>query len=221
MITLHHLENSRSQRIAWALEALELDYQIRHYQRVPETNEAPEELKAIHPLGKAPILEDDGVIIAESGAILEYLVERYGHNTELKPLSETELRDYRYWLHFAEGSLMPLLVTRLLFDKIPTQPMPFFVRPIAKGIAKAVKSGFIAPRLTPMLTMMETHLNKQQWFAGEHFTIADIQMSFPVLAILQTDGLESYPQLSDWLKEVRQLPSYQIAASKVGEFRLF
>ncbi|TPE47510.1 glutathione S-transferase [Maribrevibacterium harenarium] len=221
MITLHHLENSRSQRIAWALEALELDYQIRHYQRVPETNEAPEELKAIHPLGKAPVLEDDGVIIAESAAILEYLVERYGHNSTLKPLSDVDLRDYRYWLHFAEGSLMPLLVMQLLFDKIPTQPMPFFVRPIAKGIGNAVKAGFIQPRLAPMVALMEQHLAKQPWFAGQHFTIADIQMSFPLLAMEQGKTLAKSPHIQAWLERVREQPSYQKAVAKVGEYRAF
>ncbi|SBS32218.1 Glutathione S-transferase GST-6.0 [Marinomonas aquimarina] len=220
MLLLHHLENSRSQRIAWALELLGLEYEVKTYLRTPEQM-APETLKRIHPLGHAPILEDDDVIIAESGAILEYLADEYDPNQKLKPLNKLERRDYQYWLHFAEGSFMPLLVMTLLFRKIPKQPMPFFVRPIAKAISGKVISGFIEPRLRDALNLIEDHLSEKHWFAGEHLSGADMQMSFPLLALTSTLALYDYPHIERWLSSVTKDPAYQRAVAKVGEFQSF
>jgi glutathione S-transferase len=138
LIKLHHLNNSRSQRILWLLEELELSYEIIKYQRDKLTQLAPKSLKKIHPLGKAPILEDDGNTFAESGAIIEYLIMSYGEGKIFIPKSGKELQSYTYWMHFAEGSLMPPLVMKLVFEKIKSSPMPFFVKPIVKMIANTV-----------------------------------------------------------------------------------
>lgn len=220
MLVLHHLENSRSQRIAWALELLGLEYEVKTYLRNPDQT-APETLKRIHPLGHAPILQDGEHTIAESGAILEYLADEYDSNQKLKPLTKLERRDYQYWLHFAEGSFMPLLVMMLLFRKIPTQPMPFFVRPIAKAICNKVISNFVEPRLRDGLSLIEDHLRQKHWFAGEHLSGADMQMSFPLLALSSTISLEEYPHIERWLGNVRNDPAYQRAVVKVGEFQVF
>ena len=147
MITVHHLNNSRSQRVLWLLEELGLAYEIKRYQRDPKTLLAPPALREVHPLGKSPVLADGEVTLAESGAILEYLVERHGGGRLRPPLGTPERVRYTYWLHFAEGSAMPPLVMKLVFDRIEKGPMPFFVRPIARRIAGRVKKGFIEPNI--------------------------------------------------------------------------
>lgn len=219
MLVLHHLENSRSQRIAWALEALGLEYAVETYQRTPD-KEAPATLKRVHPLGHAPILVDGEITLAESGAILEYLAEVYDDKQVLKPESsdrEAILR-YRYWLHFAEGSFMSLLIIMMLFHNIPKQPMPFFVRPVAKAISDKVLKKFVDPRLKDMLSFIEDHLSQHHWFAGASVSGADIQMSFPIVALSQSMDLSNYPALCRWLAQVRKEPAYERATAKVGEF---
>ncbi|MEO0853816.1 MAG: glutathione S-transferase, partial [Cyanobacteria bacterium J06648_11] len=182
MLTVHHLNHSRSQRVLWMLEELEVEYDIKYYQRDPETLLAPIELRAIHPLGKSPVITDDDLTLAESGAILEYLGDRYG-NGRLVPAPGTPERwRYTYWLHYAEGSVMPLLFLPLLFDRIEQRPMPFFARPIAKKISEKTQSAFVRPQLTRHFEFLESELAKSLWFAGETFTAADIQMSFPIEA---------------------------------------
>ncbi|MBM6551537.1 glutathione S-transferase [Marinomonas ostreistagni] len=222
MLVLHHLENSRSQRIAWALEALGVEYAIETYQRTPD-KEAPATLKRVHPLGHAPILQDGELVLAESGAILEYLAEAYDEKQVLKPAAgdKEAIVNYRYWLHFAEGSFMSLLIIMMLFKNIPKQPMPFFVKPVAKGISSKVMEKFVDPRLKDMLSYIEDHLNQQHWFAGAQVSAADIQMSFPVLALSQSMDLAQYPAIERWLGQVRKEPAYQRAAAKVGEFKPF
>lgn len=220
MLVLHHLENSRSQRIAWALEALNVDYEVKTYLRTPEQT-APETLKRIHPLGHAPVLQDGDITVAESGAILEFLCDEYDPERKLIPSEKSSLRDFRYWLHFAEGSFMPLLVMMLIFRKIPKQPMPFFVRPIARSISDKVVSSFIEPRLEDVLSLVEEHLKENVWFAGEKLSAADMQMSFPILALEAVMPLESYPNTQRWLTAVKKDPAYQRAADKVGEFKVF
>ena len=177
MIIVHHLNNSRSQRVLWTLEELGLEYEVKRYQRDPQTLLAPPELRAVHPLGKAPVIVDGGITLAESGAILEYLVERYGEG-RLRPAAGTPERlRYTYWMHYAEGSAMPPLLLKLVFDRIESGPMPFFVRPVARGIAQRVKAAFVQPQIDRQLDYMESELGKHPWFAGEGFTAADIQMS--------------------------------------------
>ncbi|MCQ4316346.1 glutathione S-transferase [Stutzerimonas zhaodongensis] len=217
MLTLHHLENSRSQRVLWLLEELQLPYEIKRYARDPNTMLAPVELRKVHPLGKSPVITDGELTLAESGAILEYLVERYGEG-RLAPAANTadQLR-YRYWMHYAEGSAMPPLLLRLVFNRISNGPMPFFIRPVARAIAKGANQAFIGPQLKLHLDYMESELDKRQWFAGKDFSVADIQMSFPLEAAQSRGGLdERYPNLTAFLQRIRERPAYQRAIEKGG-----
>ncbi|MFL6671996.1 MAG: glutathione S-transferase [Massilia sp.] len=219
MIVVHHLNNSRSQRILWLLEELGLDYEIRKYQRDPKTMLAPPELKAVHPLGKSPLVSDGGNVVAESGAIIEYLVERYG-NGRLAPAAGTpdKLR-YTYFLHFAEGSAMPPLLLKLVFDRVETSPMPFFMRPLARAIARKVKGGFVMPQIRQQLAYLEDELAKSAWFAGDQFSAADIQMSFPLEAAASRGGLDGqYPKLSAFLERIHARPAWQRALAKGGQY---
>ena len=222
MLTVHHLNNSRSQRILWLLEELGLPYEIVRYQRDAKTMLAPPELRRVHPLGKSPVVTtDDGLTLAESGAIIETVVERYGQG-QLAPVAGTpEALRYRYWLHYAEGSAMPPLLLKLVFDKIENAPMPFFVKPIAKAISGKAKSGFITPQITTHLDFMEAELGKSLWFAGDTFTGADIQMSFPVEAAQSRGGLNaSRPKLMAYLERIHARPAYQRALERGGPFTL-
>lgn len=217
MLTLHHLENSRSQRVLWLLEELQLPYEIKRYARDPNRMLAPVELRKVHPLGKSPVITDGELTLAESGAILEYLVERYGEG-RLAPAANTadQLR-YRYWMHYAEGSAMPPLLLRLVFNRISNGPMPFFIRPVARAIAKGANQAFIGPQLKLHLDYMESELDKSQWFAGKDFSVADIQMSFPLEAAQSRGGLdERYPNLTAFLQRIRERPAYQRAIEKGG-----
>ena len=222
MLTVHHLNNSRSQRILWLLEELALPYEIVRYQRDAKTMLAPPELRKVHPLGKSPVVTtDDGLTLAESGAIIETVVECYGQG-QLAPAAGTpEALRYRYWLHYAEGSAMPPLLLKLVFDKIENTPMPFFVKPIAKAISGKAKSGFITPQITTHLDFMEAELGKSLWFAGDVFTGADIQMSFPVEAAQARGGLNtSRPKLMAYLERIHARPAYQRALERGGPFTL-
>lgn len=219
MIIVHHLNNSRSQRILWLLEELGLDYEIRRYQRDAETMLAPPELRKVHPLGKSPVISDGAVTVAESGAIVEYLVERHGRGRLIPPAGTPERLRYTYWLHYAEGSAMPPLLLKLIFDKIETSPMPFFVKPIARGISHKVKSSFIDPQLQTHLDYMDSQLAKSPWFAGTEFTAADIQLSFPLEAAAKGRLLDNgRPRLVDFLKRIHARPAYQRALERGGEY---
>lgn len=220
MITVHHLNNSRSQRVLWLLEELELPYEIRHHQRDAKTMLAPPELQRVHPLGKSPVITDGDITVAESGAIIEYLVDKAGGR--LRPAQGTpEQRRYTYWLHFAEGTAMTPLLFKLVFDKVRTAPMPFFAKPIARGIADKVTASFIAPNLKRHLAFMEAELRERPWFAGAAFTAADVQMSFPVEASAARGGLDAaYPKLSDWLARIQARPAYQRALDKGGPYTI-
>ena len=221
MITVHHLNNSRSQRVLWLLEELGVEYEIKRYQRDATTMLAPPELRAVHPLGKSPVITDNGVTIAESGAIVEYLVERYGKGRLVPAPGTPEKLRYTYWLHFAEGSAMLPLVMKLIFGRMETAPMPFFVKPIARGIAAKVKAGFIDPNIKAQLDYMEAELGKTLWFAGNEFTAADIQMSFPVEAANARGGLDgSRPKLMAFLERIHAMPAYKRAIEKGGPFEL-
>ena len=219
MITVHHLNNSRSQRVLWLLEELDLPYEIRHYQRDIKTMLAPPELKAVHPLGKSPVISDGGVTVAESGAIVEYLIDQYGQGRLKPPPATPERLRYTYWLHYAEGSAMPPLLMKLVFDEVEKAPMPFFVKPIAKAISGKVKSTFISPQITQHLDYMEAELGKFNWFAGKEFTGADIQMSFVLEAAQAKGGLDATrPKLMDFLKRIHARPAYKRALKKGGPY---
>ena len=220
MITVHHLNNSRSQRVLWLLEELGLPYEIKHYQRDAKTMLAPPELRQVHPLGKSPVISDGDIVVAESGAVIEYLVDKAGD--ALRPAQGTaEHRRYTYWLHFAEGSAMPPLVMKLVFDRVRKAPMPFFIKPIARGIADKVINGFIAPNLRNQLEFMEAQLRDGPWFAGLQFSAADIQMSFPVEAATRRGGLDSTsPRLMNWLERIHARPAYQAALKRGGPYTI-
>ena len=220
MITVHHLETSRSQRVLWLLEELGLPYEIVRYQRDPKSRLAPPALKAIHPLGKSPVITDGGITVAESGAILEYLAETYGEQAgvTLVPRPGTpEHRQCRFWMHYAEGSLMPWLVMKLVFTAIPTQPMPFFVRPVARGISKQVQARLVNPNLATALEFMDKHLAGHTWFSGDQISLADFQMSFAVEAAMsRADNAASYPHLKAYRDRMVGLPAYRKAVEKGG-----
>lgn len=221
MITVHHLQNSRSQRVLWLLEELGLPYEVKRYERDPQTLLAPPELFKVHPLGKSPVITDGALTVAESGAIIEYLIERHAHGA-LRPAGGTpEQLHYSYWLHYAEGSLMPLLVMTLVFKRIPLSPMPFFVKPIAKALCQKVALTFLKPQIDRHLKFIEQHLQHNEWFAGSVFSAADVQMSFPVEAAL-TRGAKpgQYPKLEAWLKRIQSREAYRRALERGGPYEL-
>ena len=218
-ITVHHLNNSRSQRVLWLLEELGLPYEITKYQRDPKTMLAPPALTQVHPLGKSPVITDDGFTVAESGAIVEYLVERYGNGRLAPPIGTKERQRWRYWMHFAEGSAMPPLLLKLIFDRIPQTPMPFFVKPVARAISARVLATMVEPNLKRQLDFMEGELGRSEWFAGDEFSAADIQMSFPVEAAAMRAGLDaSRPRLMAFLKRIHARPAYRQALLRGGPY---
>jgi glutathione S-transferase len=218
-IVVHHLNNSRSQRVLWLLEELGLPYEIHYYKRRQDLL-APPELRRVHPLGKSPVLVDDGVAVAESGAIMEYVLDKYGGG-RLRPLHGTpEFLRYRYWMFYAEGSLMPPLLLRLVFSKIVDEPKPFFVQPIVKKIASNVDSLFIAPNLRAHLDFMEAELSTSSWFAGAQFSAADVMMSFPLEAARHRADLSSRPHLLAFLEKIHARPAYQRALERGGHFEI-
>jgi len=222
MLTVHHLNNSRSQRVLWLLEELELPYEIVHYQRDPQTSLAPASLRAIHPLGKSPVVTtQDGLTLAESGAIIETLIERHGNGRLAPAAGSPEALRYRYWLHFAEGTAMSPLLLKLVFDRIETSKMPFFAKPIAKAISAKAKSAFINPNIANHLNYMEAELGKSEWFAGDAFTGADIQMSFVVEASQARGGLDAKrPKLMSYLERIHARPAYKRALERGGPYAL-
>jgi glutathione S-transferase len=222
MVIVHHLENSRSQRVLWLLEELEVPYEVRKYRRDPQTLLAPPELRAVHPLGKSPVITDGELTLAESGAILEYLADRYGPGQVAPPPGTTPERvRYIYWLHYAEGSLMPPLLLKLVFDRMEKARMPFFVKPVARGIADRVRAAFVLPQIDTHLDYLEGELRQRDWFAGPEFSAADIQLSFPLEAAQARGGLdESRPRLVDWLARIHARPAYHRALDRGGPFRI-
>jgi len=220
MLTVHHLNNSRSQRVLWLLEELGVPYELQKYQRDAKTMLAPPELTQVHPLGKSPVVTDNGITVAESGAIIEYLLETYGAGRLQPTPGSEEARRLRYWLHFAEGSAMPPLLLKLIFDRIGSgDGAPFFAKPIARAIAAKVKGLMIEPNLKRQLDFMEGELAKSEWFAGSDFSAADIQMSFPVEAAAQRAGLDaSRPKLMAFLKKIHARPAYRRALERGGPY---
>lgn len=220
MVIVHHLNNSRSQRVLWLLEELEVPYEIKAYSRNPKTLLAPAELKAVHPLGKSPVITVDGHTIAESGAIAEYLLDFYGEGKGLRPNPKTPERlKFNYWMHYAEGSLMPLLVMTLIFSQVPKAKMPFFIKPIAKQICKKVQGSFIQPQLVTHFDFLESELQKNKWFAGANFSAADIHMSYPIAAAAARGGLTGrYGKLREYVESIQARPAYKRALEKGGPY---
>lgn len=221
MLTVHHLENSRSQRILWLLEELGAEYEIRRYARDPETGLAPQSLTEVHPLGKSPVVTDDGLTIAESGAIIEFLVDKYGDGTLRPAEGSAARRSYTYWLHYAEGTFMPLMIVSLILARIEAAPMPFFAKPVARGIAAKVRRAYLDRNVKTNLDYLESALSQSDWFTGTTMSAADIQMSFPVEAAEARAGLmPDYPRLQDFLDRIRARPAYRRALQKGGPYEL-
>lgn len=220
MITVHHLNNSRSQRILWLLEELELDYEIKFYQRDQETQLAPPELKQVHPLGKSPVVTDGDLVLAESGAIIDYLGRTYGNNDWVPRRNSKRYQSYMYWLHYAEGSMMSPLLLKLVFDKIKSAKMPFFVKPIAKGIAHKVMESFVTPNIKTHFQYVENHLADNAYFTGDTITGADIQMSFPLEASVARQIIDknSHPNTYQYVRAFQKRDAYQRALQKGGAY---
>ena len=218
MITVHHLNDSRSQRVLWLLEELGLAYEVKRYQRDARTLLAPPELKAIHPLGKSPVVDDGEARLAETGAIVEYLLEAHG-GSALRPAAGTpEGRRFTYWLHYAEGSAMTPLLLKLIFSQIPKRA-PLLARPVAKGIARGMNERMIDPQIAAHTAYWETELARSEWFAGDSFSAADIMMSFPVEAAGSRIGYGAdKPRLKAFLERIHARPAYQRALERGGPY---
>ncbi|MEZ5921436.1 MAG: glutathione S-transferase [Parvularculaceae bacterium] len=219
MITVHHLENSRSQRVLWLLEELGVDYEVRRYERDKKTNLAPKALTKIHPLGKSPVVEDDGVIYAETGAIIEHLVDAHGRGRLAPTAGSDDYRRYKYWMHAAEGSYMPPLLLALFVDRIENAPMPFFAKPVAKRLAKGIKDGYLDQTTNALFGYLDDQLASDEWLAGNEFSAADIIMSFPVEAALTRVGVaQKSRNLKQYAERLHSRPAYQRALEKGGPY---
>ena len=213
-VTVHHLEMSRSTRVLWALEELGVEYELKTYRRHPRTFRAGPEIKAVHPVGRFPVVTVDALVLAESGAILEHLAEHFG---SLGPAGDSERIHYRYWMHFAEGSLMAPLLVALITDRLRTG-VPFPANLITGAIGKTVDKQYTWPQLADLLTAVDAHLAGHAHFAGEAFTMADIQMAYPCLAALDRvpGAREQYRALRAWGEKMTARPAYQKAIEVGG-----
>jgi glutathione S-transferase len=219
MVVVHHLNNSRSQRVLWLLEELGVPYEVKRYERDSKTMLAPPELLAVHPLGKSPVITDGGITLAESGAIIEYLVDKYGQGRLKPPEGSPERLRYTYWLHYAEGSAMPPLLLRLIFNRVANGPAPWPISVIARRIASTVEKSFIEPNLSRHLNYMEAELNAHAWFAGAEFTAADVQMSFPLEAAVARGGLNAgRPKLMAFVDRIHARDAYKRALERGGRY---
>lgn len=218
MITLHHLEHSRSQRVLWLLEELGVDYEIQHYRRDPKTNLAPPELREIHPLGKSPVITDGERTLAESATIIEYLARTYGDGSWAPALDDPGYWTFNYWMHYAEGSLMPPLLLKLVFDKVRTNA-PLLIRPIAAGIAGQVDKAFTNPQIRTHFQYVDTYLAEHEWFAGDTISAADIQMSFPLEATIARGTIgPDHGHIAAYVERFQSRPAYQRALQAGGDY---
>ncbi|APX85807.1 glutathione S-transferase [Methylorubrum extorquens] len=215
MITVHHLENSRSQRVLWLLEELGLDYTVKRYERDPATMQAPRELRAVHPLGKSPVIAADGHVVAETGAIVEFLTDR-ANGALVPPAGTPERARYTYFLHYAEGSAMPPLLLKLIFSRL-APGSPALLRPLVRAIAGKVTGGFVDPELRRHAAYWESELAERAYFCGADFTAADIMMSFPLEAFAAR-GTGAGPRLTDWLARIHARPAYRRALERGGPY---
>jgi len=213
-VVVHHLETSRSTRILWALEELGVQYEIKTYTRHPKTFRAGPEIKAVHPVGRFPVLSIDDVVLAESGAILEHLAELHGR---LAPTADADRLQYRYWMHFAEGSLMPPLLVAVITGRLRTA-VPFPVNVVSGAIGKTIDKQYTWPQLADLLTAVDAHLTTHPYFAGSAFTMADIQMSYPCLAALNRipPSRGSYDALRAWATTVQDRSAFSRAVELGG-----
>lgn len=219
MITVHHLENSRSQRVLWLLEELGLPYEVKRYERDKKTNLAPKELLKVHPLGKSPVIEDNGAAYAETGAIIEHIVETHGQGRLVPAKGTDEYRRYKYWMHAAEGSYMPPLVMALFLNRMETAKMPFFAKPIAKKLTQGVRDAYLTHTTKALFDYLDAELERSEWLAGKDFTAADVIMSFPAEASLQrVDAAKSAKKLKSYVDRLHARPAYKRALEKGGPY---
>jgi glutathione S-transferase len=219
MLTVHHLNNSRSQRVLWLLEELAVPNEVVRYQRQADMR-APRELRAIHPLGKSPVITDNGNTVAESGAIVEYIVATYGDGRLIPPANTPERLRYTYWLHYAEGSAMQPLLLKLLFTLMPKRA-PALLRPLVRKVSNRALGAVVTPQLKQHMDYWESELGKSQWFAGGEFTAADIQMSFPLEAAAARGGLDlDHPRAMAFLERIHSRPAYQRALGRGGPYQV-
>jgi glutathione S-transferase len=217
MIVVHHLNNSRSQRVLWLLEELGVPYEVKRYERDAKTMLAPPELRAIHPLGKSPVITDGGKTIAETGAIIEYVIETYGQGRLIPAAGTPERLRWTYWLHYAEGSAMTPLLLKLMFTALPARA-PGLLKGLVKSIAAKAQSGFVDPQLKAHLDYWDAELAKSAWFAGPDFTAADIMMSFPLEAGAARAGARSRPHVKAFLDRIHARPAYRKALERGGPY---
>lgn len=219
MIIVHHLNNSRSQRVIWLLEELGLDFEVKRYERDAATMLAPKELRAVHPLGKSPVITDGANTIAETGTIVEYLIETYGAGRLIPAAGTPERLRYNYWMHYAEGSAMPPLVMKLIFGALPkSKQLPFFMKPIARALMGGVTKSYLDPQIAAHIRFWAQELQKSTYFAGDDLTGADIMMSFPVEAAAVRATLP--PLLQSYLTALQARPAYQRALARGGPYKL-
>jgi glutathione S-transferase len=219
MIVVHHLENSRSQRVLWLLEELGLPYEVRRYNRDKKSNLAPKELLKVHPLGKSPVIEDGGAVYAETGAIVEHIIETYGGGKLSPARGGADWRRYRYWMHAAEGSYMPPLVLTLMLGRMETAPMPFFAKPIARRLTQAVRDGYLDHTVAALFGYLDAELSKSPFLAGAELTGADIMMSFPAEAALQrAPAALRTPRLKAYVEKLQARPAYKRALERGGPY---
>ncbi|PZR34210.1 glutathione S-transferase [Caulobacter segnis] len=217
MIVVHHLNNSRSQRVLWLLEELGVPYEVKRYERDAATMLAPPALKAVHPLGKSPVITDGDAVIAETGAIIEHIVGSYGEGRLVPAPGTPERLRYTYWLHYAEGSAMTPLLLKLVFSALPNRA-PGLMKPLVKSIAAKAQAGFVDPQLKTHIDYWEAELSKAPWFAGAEFTAADIAMSFPLEAGADRAGAASRPHVKAFLETIHARPAYQRALERGGPY---
>lgn len=217
MIVVHHLNNSRSQRVLWLLEELGVPYEVKRYERDAKTMLAPPELRAIHPLGKSPIITDGDKTIAETGAIIEYVIETYGQGRLIPAAGTPERLRWTYWLHYAEGSAMTPLLLKLVFTALPARA-PGLLKGLVKSIAAKAQSGFVDPQLKMHVDYWDAELAKSPWFAGPDFTAADIMMSFPLEAGAARAGAASLPHVKAFLDRIHARPAYRKALERGGPY---
>lgn len=219
MIIVHHLENSRSQRVLWLLEELGLAYEVKRYERDKKTNLAPKELLKVHPLGKSPVVEDGGAVYAETGAIMEHIIDTHGQGRLAPAKGTDDYRRYKYWMHAAEGSYMPPLVFALFLNRMETAPMPFFAKPIAKRLTKGVRDAYLDHTTAALFGYLDSELGKRPWLAGNDFTAADIIMSFPVEAALtRIDASKAAKNLKTYVDKLHARPGYKRALERGGPY---
>ncbi|HSD87201.1 MAG TPA: glutathione S-transferase [Kofleriaceae bacterium] len=215
MLTVHHLNNSRSQRVLWLLEELAVPYEIVKYERDLKTSLAPPDLAKIHPLGKSPVVTDGADTVAESAVILEYIADKYGGDKLVPGKGTPEYLRYRYFMHYAEGSLMPYLLLKLITGRI--RKAPALVRPIAKAIARKIDEGFVGPNLSRHIAFIAHELGSRPYFAGDELTVADIQMSFAMEA-LAARVPDAPAVIRQFVERIHARPAFKKALERGGPY---